>query len=146
MKGIIMQNGWTLAETQPVGQDGIEIIKAEDISSQNQQGAQTTTQQADPNTVPATGKKLPANQWSQLIFLVLILAVLYIVMFRSPKKRQQEQRQMVQSLKKNDRVQTVGGILGTIIEVGDNEITLKIDESNNTKMKVLPSAISKVVG
>jgi preprotein translocase subunit YajC len=48
-------------------------------------------------------------------------------------------------LKKNDRVQTVGGILGTVIEVSETEITLKVDETNNTKIKVLPSAVSRVV-
>jgi preprotein translocase subunit YajC len=70
---------------------------------------------------------------------------MYFMMFRGPKKRQQQQQQMVKSLKKNDRVQTVGGILGTVLDVNDNEITIKIDESNNTKIKVLPSAINRVI-
>ncbi len=122
-----------------------KVIKAEEITSQNQQTTQTTTQQAEPNTVGTTGKKPIQGQWSQLIFIVLIFVILYFVMFRGPRKRQQEQRQMVQSLKKNDRVQTAGGILGTVLEVSDSEITLKVDESNNTKIKVLPSAINKVI-
>ena len=50
---------------------------------------------------------------------------------------------MIQSLKKNDRVRTIGGIIGTIIDIKDDEITLKVDESNNTKIKVVPGAISK---
>ena len=89
---------------------------------------------------------MPRGQWPQMIFLVLMFVILYMVMFRGPKKKQQQQKQMIQSLRKNDRVQTIGGILGTVIEVGENEITIKIDESNNTKMKVLPSSVSKVIG
>ena len=50
---------------------------------------------------------------------------------------------MVQSLKKNDRVQTIGGIFGTIVDIKGDEITLKVDESNNTKIKVVASAIGK---
>ena len=48
---------------------------------------------------------------------------------------------MVKALGKNDRVKTIGGIIGTIVDIRDNEITLKIEESNNTKIKVVPSAI-----
>ena len=54
-----MKNGWTLAQTQPAEQDSTEVIKAEDISSGNQQTMQTTTQQADPNAVPITGRRQP---------------------------------------------------------------------------------------
>jgi preprotein translocase subunit YajC len=52
---------------------------------------------------------------------------------------------MIESLKKNDRVQTIGGILGTVLDVKDNEITIKIDESNNTKMRIIPGAVSRVI-
>ncbi len=139
-----MENLWILAQAENEGPNAPQIIKAEDLSSsQNQQTTQTAVPQAEPNMV--TGKKPIQNQWSSLIFMALIFVVLYFVMFKGPKKRQQQQEQMVKSLKKNDRVQTVGGILGTVIEVSDNEITLKVDESNNTKIKVLPSAISRVI-
>jgi len=52
---------------------------------------------------------------------------------------------MVASLKKNDRVRTIGGILGTIIDVRDDEIVLKIDEANNTKIRIIPSAVAQVL-
>jgi preprotein translocase subunit YajC len=52
---------------------------------------------------------------------------------------------MVQSLQKNDRVRTIGGIFGTVIDVRDDVITLKVDESNNTKIKVTSGAISSVL-
>ncbi|OHB52968.1 MAG: preprotein translocase subunit YajC [Planctomycetes bacterium GWF2_42_9] len=80
-----------------------------------------------------------------MIFIGLIFVVLYFMMFRGPKKRQQQQNQMVKSLKKNDRVQTIGGIFGTVLDVSDTEITLKIDESNNTKIKIAPSAVNRVI-
>lgn len=134
---------WILAEANTPGHG---VIKAEDINAQHQQQTTTTT------TAPATDangqpivKKNPAGQWQQFIFIGLIFVVLYFMMFRGPKKRQQQQDQMVKALKKNDRVQTIGGILGTVLDVTDTEITLKIDESNNTKIKVIPSAIHRVL-
>ena len=50
---------------------------------------------------------------------------------------------MVQSLQKNDRIRTIGGIIGTVVDIKDDEITLKVDESTNTKIKIASSAIGK---
>ena len=119
-----------------------QVIKAEDISSENQQAM---TIQADPNGAKSPVRTPPKSQYTQLIFIALMLVVMYIVMFRGPRKKQQQQKQMIMALKKNDRVQTVGGILGTVFEVSDTEVVLKIDEANNTKIRVLPSAVSKVI-
>lgn len=72
-----------------------------------------------------------------------MFVLMYVILFRGPRKKQQEHKQMMQALAKNDRVQTIGGILGTVVDIKDDEITLKIDESNNTKMKIVRSAISR---
>jgi len=69
--------------------------------------------------------------------------MMYFLLFRGPRKKQQQHKQMVQSLGKNDRVQTIGGIIGTVVDIKDDEITLKVDESNNTKIKVSLSAIGR---
>ena len=80
---------------------------------------------------------------SQLIFIALMFVVMYLLLFRGPRKKQQEHKRMVQSLQKNDRVRTIGGIIGTVVDIKDDEITLKVDESNNTKIKVASSAIGR---
>jgi preprotein translocase subunit YajC len=102
----------------------------------------TTTVASDPNaSVPV--KAPPKSPLIQYLFPVLIIIVMYLIFFGGPRKKQQEHRKMVQSLEKNDRVRTIGGIIGTIVDIKDDEITLKIDESNNTKIKVVSSAIGK---
>lgn len=119
-----------------------EVIEGGDLGSEPTMETQTI--QADPNqTLPVPPKK--KDPMFTFILMGLMFVVFYFMIFRGPKKKQQQQQKMIQSLEKNARVQTIGGILGTILEVGDNEITLKIDEANNTKIKVLPSAIAKVV-
>jgi len=68
---------------------------------------------------------------------------MYFLLLRGPRKKQQQHKQMVQGLQKNDKVRTIGGIIGTVVEIKDDEITLKVDESNNTKIKIATSAIGK---
>ncbi len=87
----------------------------------------------------------PTSPIMQFLPLILIFVVMYMFLFRGPKKKQQRHQKMVQSLRRNDKVRTIGGIIGTVIDVKDDEITLKVDESNNTKIRVTPGAISKTL-
>ncbi len=48
-------------------------------------------------------------------------------------------------IKKNDRVVTIGGIVGTVATVKEDEVTLKVDESNNTKITFSRVAIQRVM-
>lgn len=135
-----MKNMWILAQAD--AQDATDAITSEPIS---EEGEAITTTPGDPNT--ATGGKKPSGLLDNPINLILIAVMVFFVfmMFRGPRKKQQEHRKMVQSLQKNDRVRTIGGLFGTIVEMRDDEIILKIDESNNTKIKIAPSAIGTKV-
>ena len=87
----------------------------------------------------------PQSPFGSLIWMLPLFVVMYLLMFRGPKKKQQQHQKMVQALQKNDKVRTIGGILGTVIDAKDDEIILKIDESNNTKIRITPGAVSKVI-
>ena len=52
---------------------------------------------------------------------------------------------MLAGLKRNDRVQTIGGVLGTVVEAREHEVILKVDESSNTKMRFNRAAIKEVL-
>jgi len=133
-----MDNVWILAQTEPGSAPS--RVGSEPAGKE---GVQTTTQVPDSN-LPATGAQRQPSLFSpQLLFLVLLFVVMYFMLFRGPRKQQQQQRQMVQTLKKNDRVRTIGGIIGTVVEVRDEEVHLKVDEANNTKIWISASAIGK---
>ncbi|MBN2594841.1 MAG: preprotein translocase subunit YajC [Sedimentisphaerales bacterium] len=132
-----MNNIWILAQTD--SGDAPSGITSEPISSDEQT---TTTTQSDPNLPTNTMKRNPFGGY-QLIFLAMMFVLMYLILFRGPRKKQQQHKQMVQSLAKNDKVQTIGGIIGTVVDIKEDEITLKIDESNNTKIKILRSAIGR---
>ena len=80
-----------------------------------------------------------------LVPIILMFVVMYFFLFRGPRKKQKAHKQMLGAMKKNDRVKTIGGILGTVVEVRDQEVVLKIDETNNVKMRFSRNAISTVL-
>jgi preprotein translocase subunit YajC len=98
---------------------------------------------AEPNAAPQGAPAKQQSPYSMLIFVVAIIVMMYFIMFREPRKKQKQQQQMVSTLKKNDKVRTIGGIIGTVVDVKDDEVVIKVDESNNTKIRVIPSAIGK---
>ena len=136
-----MNNVWILAQTDS-GNPPSDLT-SESLDSESQEQT-TTTGQADPNGTGTTGRRgFFGGGSQQFIFIGLMLVMMYLILFRGPRKKQQQHKQMMQALSKSDKVQTIGGIIGTVVDIKDEEITLKIDESNNTKMKILRSAISR---
>jgi preprotein translocase subunit YajC len=136
-----MNSIWILAQAQSetATEQDAPVITMEDQAAPE---TQTLTQAPGGDQTPPPTKPSP---YFNLILIAGLVIMMYLVMFRGPRKKQQEHQRMVSSLQKNARVRTIGGILGTVIDVRPDEIVLKIDESNNTKMRVIPSAIATVI-
>jgi preprotein translocase subunit YajC len=84
----------------------------------------------------------------QQLILLVVFAMLMFFIFSSSKGKRNEQRQrddMLKNMKRGDRVMTAGGILGTVVDVRDTDVVLKVDESTNTKIKFSREAIKRVV-
>jgi preprotein translocase subunit YajC len=142
-----MNSSWILAEVSPNGPAAAPPppLKAEPTTgaTENQ-----TLQQAPNGTAPqnTTAKQRPEGMGlSGYAMLIAMFVLLYFMMIRGPRKKQQQQKQMLQALKKNDRVQTIGGMLGTVLDVKDDEVLVKVDENNNTKIWFVAGAISRVL-
>ena len=134
-----MNNVWILAQNEAPSSIPGEPVVAEDTPET------TTTVASEPNAPGDGTRGKGAFGTYNLIFLGSMFVLMYVILFRGPRKKQQQHKQMVQTLAKNDKVRTIGGIIGTVVDIKDDEITLKVDESNNTKIKVLPSAIGRNV-
>jgi preprotein translocase subunit YajC len=132
-----MNNVWMLAQME--ANEAPSRITSEPVTSE---GEATTKAASDPNAVVTrTREQNPLGSWVW-IYIALMLVMVF-VFFRGPQKQKQQRKKLVQSLQKNDRVQTIGGIFGTVVDIKGDEITLKVDESNNTKIKIASSAIGK---
>lgn len=130
---------YTLILAQTGGDQAPSRVGDLPLTSQDQ-STTTTTVAEDPNASGSgSGSQFPI----QFVFLAVIFVFMYVFMLRGPRKQQQKHKQMVQALAKNDRVRTIGGILGTVVDIKGEEVTLKVDESTNTKIRVTTSAIGK---
>ncbi|HOS49220.1 MAG TPA: preprotein translocase subunit YajC [Bacteroidia bacterium] len=83
------------------------------------------------------------SAFQQIIPIALIMIVFYFFMIRPQTKKAKLEKDFKESLKKGDKVVTIGGVHGKIIEVQDKTFTLEID--NNVKVKIEKSAISAEV-
>jgi len=94
-----------------------------------------------PGTAPKP-QQGPLNIWP---LLIIMIAVLWFMMIMPQRKEKKKRQQMLAALAKGDRVQTVGGIIGSVIEIREQEIVLKVDENSNTRMRFSRSAIQSVI-
>jgi len=78
---------------------------------------------------------------TMLLMLALIFVVMWLFMIRPQQKRQKELNNFRNNLSKGDKVVTVGGIYGTIVEVNDNKVLLEIDK--DVKIKVDKASLVK---
>ncbi len=76
-------------------------------------------------------------------FPVILLVLFYFMLIRPQSKRAKEHRAMQEALAKGDEVVTDGGIMGKIIDINDNAVTVEIAE--NIQVKVRREAIGSVM-
>ena len=80
------------------------------------------------------------NPIVNLVPLILIFVVFYFLLIRPQKTREKEHQKMVNSLNKNDEVVTSSGIYGTILNVKDRTVILRIDD--NVKIEIEKSCVA----
>ena len=78
-----------------------------------------------------------------LLFLVGMFVIMYLFIIRPQVKRQKEHKKLVEGLGKGDEVQTMGGLMGKIKDLGDNFV--KIEVAENTVVTVRRSSIEAVM-
>uniref|UniRef100_A0A7C4CC32 Preprotein translocase subunit YajC n=1 Tax=candidate division WOR-3 bacterium TaxID=2052148 RepID=A0A7C4CC32_UNCW3 len=96
-----------------------------------QTAEQAGSSQSQPGGLGMLGSLLP---------LILIVAVLYFLMILPQQRRQKKHQQMLQALKRGDRVVLSGGIFGTVSEVKDGTLMIKVAE--NTVIEVEKGAVA----
>jgi len=84
---------------------------------------------------PAHAAGAESGGFASLIPLILIMVVFYFLLIRPQQKRVKDHRNMVESLKKGDKIITGGGLYGTITDVKDNEMRVEIAEGVRVRVK-----------
>ena len=81
------------------------------------------------------------GSWSFLLMLALMFGVMWLFMFRPQRQQQKKLEEMRRSLKKGDKVITAGGIYGTVADVDERTVLIKVD--GETKLRVDKSSIQQ---
>jgi len=92
---------------------------------------------------PPAGGQNP-NPIIQLVPLVLIFVVFYFFMIRPQQKKQKEREKVLDSLKRGDRVVTIGGIHGTVAGIDTEKKTVLVQVGDNVKMKFDRTAVANI--
>ena len=78
-----------------------------------------------------------------IIFLIGMFAIMYFFLIRPQVKRQKEHKAMVEGLKKGDEIQTMGGMMGKIMDIGDN--FMKVEIADNVVVTVRKTSVEAVM-
>ena len=82
-----------------------------------------------------------AGSGSLLLMMVVMLAVMYFLMIRPENKRKKQAEEMRSSLKKGDQITTIGGIVGKIVQVTDENIVIETSD-DRVRMELTKWAVS----
>jgi len=85
----------------------------------------------------AAGAPGPAGDYTSIIMMVAMFAVVWLMMIRPQMKRAKEQKTMVEALQKGDEVVTQGGLAGRISKVGENYINVAVAEGKDGPVEVI---------
>ena len=82
-----------------------------------------------------------ANPAATMLMMFGFIAIFYFIFFRPQRKQQREHQEMVKNLKRGDEVTTVGGIVGTIVHLTNDRVTVK---TGDTRIEVERAKIGRV--
>lgn len=90
---------------------------------------------------PSGGAQSSLPPWAQLVPFLLLFGVMYLVLILPQQKKEKMRGAMLKALKTGDKVVTASGIVGVVVAIRENHVTLRSDE---TKLELLKSAIQEV--
>ncbi len=80
------------------------------------------------------------NPIFSLLPILFIFGIFYFLLIRPQQKKQKDLLQMIKALKKNDEIITTGGIHGTIVNVKETTVVVRVDD--NVKLEISKSAVA----
>lgn len=92
-------------------------------------------------TLLQTAAPAAGGGYMQIVMLVLIIVVFYFFMIRPQTKKAKEAKKFQEGVKKGDKIVTIGGIIGKIVEVQDTSYTIEVEGA--TRIRILKTAISQ---
>jgi preprotein translocase subunit YajC len=92
---------------------------------------------------PQGGSASPGGAMGMFVPMAIIFGIFYFMLIRPQQRKEKERRKMIDAIKTGDRILFSGGILGTVTNVKDNVLMVKI--ADNVKVEVVRGAVSQVL-
>ncbi len=109
-----------------------EAVPAEVAKTAQEAGQQTSTTTATP------------SPWGSMLPMILaFIAIMYFLMIRPQQKREKERREMLNALTKGDKVVTTGGMYGTVVDLSEDKVTLRVDDK--VEIDFVRGAVAQIV-
>jgi len=89
---------------------------------------------------PQGGAGGQQNGWYSFLPLLLIIVVFYFFFIRPQMKRSKDQKKFKESLQKGQKIITIGGIHGKIVEIQDTTVTIEVE--NNVRLRIEKTAVA----
>jgi preprotein translocase subunit YajC len=95
---------------------------------------------------PAAGAASP-SVWTSLLPLLPIPILFYFLMIRPQQQQERKRREMIDALKKNDKVLTAAGIYGTVVAIDHDHdrVVLRVDDDRGVKLTFSKSSVARVL-
>ena len=84
-----------------------------------------------------------ASMVGSIVMIVAMVAIFYFLMYRPQKKQEKEKQAMMNALEVGDEITTIGGIIGEIVSIKEETVTIETGKERN-KIRILRSAIKNV--
>lgn len=133
--------GWTLMIASAPPLAGRAASAAPPAATGAQTGAESTP-------LPPAGGLAPGGGTGNMTFLFVMVGMLVLMIAMSAmtgRKEKKRRAEMLSSLGTHDRVQTIGGVIGTIVSIRDDEVVLRVDDASNVRITFAKSAVSGVL-
>jgi len=137
----------TSAEAQTTPPPAGDELKPAPAASETSGEPEATGAAEDGEQTETGEEKPPGGLLGGPKFILIMLGgivLLYLWMGRSRRKQEAKRKEMLAGLSKGDKITSIGGVVGTVIEVRQDEVVVKVDETNNIRMRFARWAIRGV--
>ncbi len=94
---------------------------------------------------PGPGDGSEPNMLMQMFPFLLIFVVMYFLLIRPQHRKQKQQQEMIEALKKGDKIVTQGGVHGTIVGIKDKEGVLVVQVAKDVRIEVSRGSVSRIL-
>lgn len=124
-------------DVQPIGAESAPLAEG------GGNGEAITGQDGSPGGAPPA--RSPWGSFGGLLPLIIIFGLFWFILMGGQRKEKKKRAAMLAALAKGDKVQTSGGVLGTVVEVRDSDVVVKVDENANIRLRFARTAIQSII-